>query len=39
VAFQPPHCAPTDNLYDEIHALRGDTVEAVWAIAARGKSQ
>ena len=39
VAFQPPHCDPTVNLYDEIHALRGDRVEAVWPIAARGKSQ
>jgi 3-hydroxy-D-aspartate aldolase len=39
IAFQPPHCDPTVNLYDEIHALRGETVEAVWAIAARGKSQ
>lgn len=37
--FLPPHCDPTVNLYDEIHALRGDAVEAVWAIAARGKSQ
>ena len=37
--FRPPHCDPTVNLHDEIHALRGDDVEAVWAIAARGKSQ
>ncbi len=39
VTLQPPHCDPTVNLYDEIHALRGDIVEAVWQIAARGKSQ
>jgi D-serine deaminase-like pyridoxal phosphate-dependent protein len=39
VVFQPPHCDPTVNLYDEIHAVRGDAVEAVWPIAARGKSQ
>jgi D-serine deaminase-like pyridoxal phosphate-dependent protein len=39
LAFHPPHCDPTVNLYDAVHALRGDTVEAVWAIAARGKSQ
>jgi len=39
VTFVPPHCDPTVNLYDQIHALRGDRVEAVWAIAARGKSQ
>lgn len=39
VRFIPPHCDPTVNLYDNIHALRGDRVEAVWPIAARGKSQ
>jgi D-serine deaminase-like pyridoxal phosphate-dependent protein len=39
VAFHPPHCDPTVNLYDVIHAVRGDVVEAVWPIAARGKSQ
>ena len=37
--FIPPHIDPTVNLYDSIHALRGDRVEAVWPIAARGKSQ
>ncbi|MGH9220110.1 MAG: alanine racemase, partial [Vicinamibacterales bacterium] len=39
VEFIPPHCDPTVNLYDQIHAMRGDRVEAVWPIAARGKSQ
>jgi D-serine deaminase-like pyridoxal phosphate-dependent protein len=39
VEFIPPHIDPTVNLYDSIHALRGDRVEAVWPIAARGKSQ
>jgi D-serine deaminase-like pyridoxal phosphate-dependent protein len=38
IEFFPPHCDPTINLYDRIHALRGDTVEAVWDIAARGRS-
>lgn len=33
-----PHCDPTVNLYDRIFALRGDNVEAVWRIAARGMS-
>ena len=37
--FIIPHCDPTVNLYDRIFCLRGDTVEAVWPIAARGKSQ
>lgn len=39
VEFIPPHCDPTVNLYDQFYALRGDRVEDVWAIAARGKSQ
>jgi D-serine deaminase-like pyridoxal phosphate-dependent protein len=39
IEFIPPHCDPTVNLYDQIHALRGDRVEAVWPIAARGRSQ
>lgn len=39
VEFLPPHVDPTVNLYDHIYALRGDRVEAVWPIAARGKSQ
>ncbi len=37
--FLATHCDPTVNLYDQIYALRGDQVEAVWKIAARGKSQ
>jgi D-serine deaminase-like pyridoxal phosphate-dependent protein len=39
IEFIPPHCDPTVNLYDCLHALRGDRIEAVWPIAARGKSQ
>jgi D-serine deaminase-like pyridoxal phosphate-dependent protein len=39
VEFIPPHVDPTVNLYDSIYALRGETVEAIWPIAARGKSQ
>ena len=39
IEFIPPHIDPTVNLYDNIYALRGDRVEAVWPIAARGKSQ
>lgn len=33
--FLVPHCDPTVNLYECIHALRGERVEAVWATAAR----
>lgn len=32
----PPHCCSTCNLYDKFYALRGDKVEAIWPIAARG---
>lgn len=39
IEFIPPHIDPTVNLFDNIYALRGDRVEAVWPIAARGKSQ
>ena len=28
----PPHCDPTANLYDRIHACRGDEVEAIWPL-------
>ncbi len=39
VEFIPPHIDPTVNLYDRIYCLRGDRVDDVWPIAARGKSQ
>ncbi len=32
----PGHCDPTVNLYDEIVCVRGDRVEALWPITARG---
>jgi D-serine deaminase-like pyridoxal phosphate-dependent protein len=32
----PGHCDPTVNLYDELVCYRGDRVEAIWPIAARG---
>ena len=32
----PGHCDPTVNLYDELICLRGDRVEAIWPISARG---
>ncbi len=32
----PGHCDPTVNLYDWIVGYRGDTVESVWPITARG---
>ena len=32
----PGHCDPTVNLYDWIVGYRGDLIEAVWPISARG---
>jgi len=32
----PGHCDPTVNLYDELICFRGNKVEEVWPIAARG---
>ena len=32
----PGHCDPTVNLYDELICVRGERVEAIWPIAARG---
>jgi D-serine deaminase-like pyridoxal phosphate-dependent protein len=37
--FVIPHCDPSVNLYDRYYCTRGDNVEAVWRIAARGMSQ
>jgi D-serine deaminase-like pyridoxal phosphate-dependent protein len=34
-----PHCDPVVNLYDQIHGTRGDRVEVIWKVDARGKSQ
>ncbi|HSB16469.1 MAG TPA: DSD1 family PLP-dependent enzyme [Bryobacteraceae bacterium] len=39
IEFIVPHCDPSVNLYDRIWCLRGDQVEAVWPISARGMSQ
>ncbi len=34
-----PHCDPVVNEYDQMYGVRGDRVELVWTIDARGKSQ
>jgi D-serine deaminase-like pyridoxal phosphate-dependent protein len=34
-----PHCDPVVNEYDQVFATRNERVEAVWPIAARGRSQ
>jgi 3-hydroxy-D-aspartate aldolase len=37
VMLIPGHCDPTVNLYDWYVGLRGDVVERVWPVAARGR--
>ena len=32
----PGHCDPTVNLYDWLVCYRGERVEALWPVAARG---
>ena len=38
VACVVPHCDPTVNLYDCYACVRGDVIEAIWPIEARGRS-
>lgn len=35
--FVVPHCDPSVNLYDRMFAVRGEQVEAVWRVDARGR--
>lgn len=39
VSVIPNHACPVSNLHDTVVAHRGGVVEAVWPVAARGKSQ
>lgn len=32
-----PHCDPTINLHNWVHCVRGDALEAIWQIDARGR--
>ena len=36
IRLVPGHCDPTVNLYDWLVCFRGDRVEAIWPISARG---
>jgi D-serine deaminase-like pyridoxal phosphate-dependent protein len=38
IACIVPHCDPTVNLYDRYHCVRGDVLESIWKIEARGRS-
>jgi D-serine deaminase-like pyridoxal phosphate-dependent protein len=35
----PGHCDPTLNLYDDIIGIRGEIVERLWPVSARGLSR
>jgi D-serine deaminase-like pyridoxal phosphate-dependent protein len=37
IRFVPAHVCTTVNLGDELYGMRGDELEVVWPIAARGK--
>ena len=37
VEFVVPHCDPTVNLHDTYHVVDGDTLVALWPVAARGR--
>ncbi|HEX6971863.1 MAG TPA: D-TA family PLP-dependent enzyme [Limnochordia bacterium] len=39
VAIIPNHACVVSNLFDRVFACRGDEVEAVWPVAARGRVQ
>ncbi len=37
VTILPNHCCPVSNLFNEIVGVRGDLVEVIWPVAARGR--
>jgi D-serine deaminase-like pyridoxal phosphate-dependent protein len=39
IELLPSHGCTTFNLHDQFYVLRGDAVEDVWPVAARGRSQ
>ena len=39
VTLAAPHCDPTVNLYDTYHVVQGNTLRALWPVAARGRSR
>jgi D-serine deaminase-like pyridoxal phosphate-dependent protein len=39
IEFIVSHCCTNVNLYDQYHCIRNESVEAIWDITARGKSQ
>lgn len=39
ITLAAPHCDPTVNLYDTYHVVEGNTLQALWPVAARGRSR
>jgi D-serine deaminase-like pyridoxal phosphate-dependent protein len=39
VSFLPSHCCTNVNLHDRLYGVRGERVEVVWDISARGRAQ
>ena len=39
VTVIPNHCCPVVNLFNQLVGVRGDQVEVVWPVAARGTVQ
>jgi 3-hydroxy-D-aspartate aldolase len=39
ITLSVPHCDPTVNLYDSYHVLEGETLIAIWPVAARGRAR
>jgi D-serine deaminase-like pyridoxal phosphate-dependent protein len=39
IEFIVTHCCTNTNLYDQFHCVRDGRLEAIWRIAARGRSQ
>jgi D-serine deaminase-like pyridoxal phosphate-dependent protein len=39
ISIIPNHTCVVSNMVDEVYGLRGDEVEVVWPVAARGKSR
>lgn len=39
VTLAAPHCDPTVNLYDTYHVVVGNTLQALWPVAGRGRSR
>ena len=37
VEFIPYHACTATNMYDQMHIVKGDEIEATWPVAARGK--